>query len=391
MHYPLTEDRRRAAVTLLERVLGTRPAIVGEEPLGHAWAPVTRLTLDRALPSGGNSVIVKTRRVEGEGHGGPTHLRREHTGLRLAAPANVAPRVLGFDDAAGVIAITDLGRWPTVEAVLLGNDDRAASYAMVELGRAVGRLHAATLRTTEQSPPAAGDLHDPLGDWSSIEAVCDEHGFPDARVARDDIAALHARLAAPAPFVGLVHADLNPTNALVTPDGVKLVDFEGAMHGHLGLDAAFMRYPFPTYSAHWGTLPDDVARDTDRAYRAALAPALPEGTLSRYDDMLATGAAAMLVLRVQRLAKLVDPAQPPHERWRRRAQLVQQIRVFEQLAACPLPALGAWFTRLAHSMSDRWLDATVPPPAPFPALRAAHSRPPIAGPAPITGGRRPAP
>ena len=148
----------------------------------------------------------------------------------------------------------------------------------------------------------------------------------------------------PAPFVGLVHADLNPTNALVTPDGVKLVDFEGSGRGHLGWDAAFLRYPFPTYSAHWATLPYAVSRDADRACRAVLAPALPPGALAQYDDALATGAAAVLVLRAQRLAKLADDAQPPPERWRRRAQLVQQIRVFEQLAARTFPMLVAWFT-----------------------------------------------
>jgi len=373
VHHPLTEDRRRIVLTLLERVCGDRPAIVAEQPVGHAWAPVTRLRLDRVLPDGGSTVIVKTRRVDGEGHGGPAHLRREYAGLCLAASAGVAPRVLGFDDAAGVIAITDLGPWPTVEAVLLGDDDAAARRAMVELGRAVGRLHAATRMVTQPrtSPEAACDVPlDPIVDWASIEAVCDAHGFPDARVARADVAALHARLVWPAPYIGLVHMDLNPTNALVTPDGVKLVDFEGATRGHLGFDAAFLHYPFPTYSAHWATLPDDVAREADRAYRAALAPALPRGALARYDDMLATGAAAALVLRVQRLAKLVDPAQPPEERWRRRAQLVQQIRVFEQLAAHPLPVLGAWFTRLAGAMADRWLDATTPAPAPFPAFRS---------------------
>jgi hypothetical protein len=373
VHHPLTEERRRIALTLLERVLGERPAIVAEQAVGHAWAPVTRLVLDRVLPDGGSSVIVKTRRVDGDGHGGPAHLRREYAGLCLAASANVAPRVLGFDDATGVIAVTDLGRSPTVEAVLLGDDDSAASRAMIELGRAVGALHAATLTVAPHrtGPEAACDVQlDPIVDWASIEAVCDEHGFPDARVARDDVAALHARLARPAPFIGLVHTDLNPTNALVTPDGVKLVDFEGARRGHLGFDVAFFHYPFPTYSAHWATLPDVVVRETDRAYRAVLASALPRGALAGYDDMLATGAAAALALRVERLARLVDPAQPPAERWRRRAQLVQQIRVFEQFAACPLPVLAAWFTRLARAMTDRWLDATTPPPTPFPAFRS---------------------
>jgi hypothetical protein len=48
--------------------------------------------------------------------------------------------------------------------------------------------------------------------------------------------------------------------------------------------------------------------------------------------------------------------------------------VFEQLAARPLPVLGAWFTRLARAMADRWPDATTPAPAPFPAFRPRHGQ-----------------
>lgn len=114
-----------------------------------------------------------------------------------------------------------------------------------------------------------------------------------------------------------------------------------------------------------------IGFDDDRAYRAVLAQALPPGALAQYDDALAAGAAAVLVLRVQRLAKLADDAQPPHERWRRRAQLVQQIRVFEQLAVRSLPVLIAWFTRLACAVTERWLDATTPPPPLFPAFRSS--------------------
>jgi hypothetical protein len=125
--------------------------------------------LDRALPDGGSSVIVKTRRVEGEGHGGPAHLRREYAGLCLGASANVAPRVLGFDDAAGVIAVADLGRSPTVEAVLLGDDERAASRAMAELGRAVSFPRIAkNERSSTRS--GAGVLRSLLRERCGIEA-----------------------------------------------------------------------------------------------------------------------------------------------------------------------------------------------------------------------------
>src|SRR5882757_5849717 len=138
MEYPLTEVRRRVVLDLLGPLLGERPSIVDEEPVGHVWAPVTRVTLDREIPGVGRTVVVKTRRVEGEGYGGPAHLRREQAGLRIAEATNATPRLIAADDAVGVVVTGDLGRWPTLESVLIGDDGNAAAAAMVELGGAVG-------------------------------------------------------------------------------------------------------------------------------------------------------------------------------------------------------------------------------------------------------------
>jgi Phosphotransferase enzyme family len=74
--------------------------------------------------------------------------------------------------------------------------------------------------------------------------ACAELGFPDARVARDDIAFVRSQLDAPGPYAALVHNDLNPTNALVTDRGIRLVDFEGSGFGHIGFDASFLHYPW---------------------------------------------------------------------------------------------------------------------------------------------------
>jgi hypothetical protein len=119
-----------------------------------------------------------------------------------------------------------------------------------------------------------------------------------------------------------------------------------------------------------GERPSIVA-EADRAYRRELAQGLPAGAMANYDEVLATGAAAMLAVRVQRLTVLGASGQSAHDQWRRRAQLVLQVRVFEQLAAqagC-FETLADWFTRLANAMADRWDDATSPPPALFPVFR----------------------
>ncbi|MET7420068.1 hypothetical protein [Dactylosporangium sp. NPDC005555] len=119
-------------------------SLVAEVPLGHDWAPVTRLMFDRDLPGVGRTVVVKTRRVDGAGHGGPTHLRREEAALRTAAPTGVTARLIASDQASGVVVTTDLEDWPTLESVLLGANAEAATRAVVEFGVAVGRLHAGT-------------------------------------------------------------------------------------------------------------------------------------------------------------------------------------------------------------------------------------------------------
>jgi hypothetical protein len=382
MRYPLTEVRRQAVLDLVGPLVGDKCSIVAEEPVGHEWAPVTRLTFDREIPGVGRTAVVKTRRVDGEGYGGPVHLRREQAGLRIAGATKVTPRLIAADDAAGVVLATDLGRWPTVESVLLGNDADAAARAVIELGRAVGRLHASTHHSEEshrKALVALGLPADRLGQWAGVdrwnevERASAALGFPDASVARDDIAFVLDRLAHPAPFVALVHTDLNPTNALVTAEGVKLVDFEGSIFGHIGVDISFLHYPFPNHSAHWAVLPGEVVVEADLAYRRELALVLHSDVMAGYDEMVAIGAAAALAVRVQRLAKIAEHDQPPRDRWRRRAQLVQQIRVFEHLAAksgC-LSALADWFAHLAEAMEGRWADATSPPPRLFPAFRAS--------------------
>jgi hypothetical protein len=101
-----------------------------------------------------------------------------------------------------------------------------------------------------------------------------------------------SRLDEPGTYGALVHLDLNPTNALVTDDAVRLVDFEGAGFGHIGFDASFLHYPFPDHSPNWSVLPDHIVQAADRAYREALpAPPspVPLGDRSHYRHLQPLG------------------------------------------------------------------------------------------------------
>ncbi|WP_116949458.1 phosphotransferase family protein [Jiangella endophytica] len=393
MHYPLTPARRDAVLHGLTVICGRRPVVVAADGVGHDWAPVTRLVFDRELPGLGaddraaRSIIVKTRRVDGAGHGGPAYLRREVAALRTLGRSRVAARVILVDDEAGVVVQSDLGSRPTLEQVLLGDDRERAASAMVEYGRAVGRLHASTLGrrldheaalaefgpadvTTGGGSGTRGTRH-----WSVVEDACTDLGLPDARIARDDLALVRSHLDDPGAYAALVHDDLNPTNALVTEHGVRLVDFEGSRYGHIGFDVSFLHYPFPHHSPNWSVLPVDVVDDADRAYRDVLAESLPVDALPAYDEMLAVGAATALAGRVTRLPLIASPDQPAYDSWRRRAQLVQQLGVFRRLAARAgiLPDLAHWSTELAEAMVIRWPDAGAPPPRLYPAFAGTPS------------------
>jgi hypothetical protein len=378
--YPLTEQRREAVLEALAGLCGQRPAIVEERHVGHSWAPVTRVLLDAQYDGVGRSVIVKTRRVDGEGFGGPAHLRREIVGLRVARTTGIAAQVLHVDDVIGFVIQSDLGSWPTLESVLLGNDATRATEATVGFARAVGRLHSATVGRHDDYRAALAGFGSAdvstggrvgsqgIWRWDEVERACDDLGLPEPGPGLDDdIGRLRADLHDPRRHGGLVHHDLNPTNALVTDDGIRLVDFEGCSFGHIGMDASFLHYPFPTYSAHWAVLPPSVVESAEIAYQEELGTA--RDALVHYDEMLAVGAATLLVTRTLRLPLLASPGQSAHDRWRRRAQLVQQIEVFRRLAdrAGVLPAMSRWFGCLAEAMVERWSAAGSPPPL-FPAF-----------------------
>ncbi|WP_238342164.1 phosphotransferase family protein [Actinopolymorpha rutila] len=367
-------------MAVLTRLAGRPCRLVSEQPIGHEWAPVSRLVLDRELPGVGSTVVVKTRRVDGEGHGGPAYLRREAAGLCTAEESGVAPRVVHVDDDAGTVIQTDLGAWPSLQDHLLADDPDSAAAGMVALATAVGRLHASTLDRGDDHQRTldafAADVDTGLAysfggrRWDVVEQACTELDLPPARSARADVLQIIERVNDSAALAALTHMDLNPTNVLVTDSGARLVDFEGCRFGHPGIDAAFLHYPFPHHSKPWGLLPEAVIESADSAYRCALAHSGAEPLLHEYDQLLADGAAITLIGRITRLSMVASPGQSRHDSWRRRGQIVQQIRTYSQLAERSGQGSGftGWLRKLETAMIDRWPDAADPPPPMFPAF-----------------------
>lgn len=354
------------------------------EPLGGEWAPVTRLRLNLPVEGAGRSVVVKTTRDNADDWGDIEFLRRERIALDLLAGAAVAPALLGGDDGSELVVMAD-AEGPSLESVLLGADSTAATEAVVGLGDTLGRLHAATVGREPEHLDALARAGSPrpaahrygmwagVDGWADIEQAANELRFPDAERARDDITRVRRHLVDPGPFLALTHTDVSPPNAIVTQRGVLLVDFEGSGFRHVGLDLAWLHFPFPNYSAHYAVLPDDVVRAADAAYRDRLAAAVPQAADDHeYDTMLVVGLAAALVVRTHRLHRLAGPGQKSFDSWRRRTQLVQQIGVFVDRCGRTgqLPHLAGWFADLAAAMAARWPDAGTPPAPLFPAYSA---------------------
>lgn len=387
---PLAPDALTRALELLDRRTGVGFEHRSIEALGGDWAPVSRVALDRDVVidgrSAGSSVVVKTRRMDdggGRAWVGGHHLANEEIAMRLLSGSGVAPQLIASDLVSGVVVMSDLTPAPTVDDIIRGDDPTEATAALVALARAMGRMHALTAHLGEDeraaiTSSAPRDPHVLFGHWpgadawADVERACAALGFPDARVARKDIAAVVAELAEPGPLLALTHTDTGPMNALLTrADMATFVDWEGCGFRHIGWDASWLHFPFPNCSDRWSVLPVAVVDAADDAYRAEVAEAIPvlgeEGT---YRSMLAVGCAASLAVRVQRLPLLATEGQPPYDSWRRRTQLIHQIQVFVAVAAAAnrLEELATWFADLADAMRHRWPDAWNPPPAVYSAF-----------------------
>lgn len=380
----LDDDRRDQVIAVLSKLTDEAIDVIDEDHVGHDYAPVTRLRFDRHLSGIGDSVMIKTRRTDGDGHGGPPYLRREAAGLLTARDSGVTPQMLHFDDVAGLVIQTDVRPGPTLQELLMGANPDAAATGMIATAEAIGRLHAATAdrgdehqRTLEgfdaDSDSGASYVHD-ADHWSRLETACRDLDLPPAEPAREDALALFARVAVAGDSAALIHLDPNPTDVLMNEAGARLVDFEGCRFGLAGIDASFLIYPFPHHSHPWGLLPETLAAEVEDANLRALADGGATRILADYDQMVTDGAAITLIGRVRRLRLLAEPDQEPPNSWRRRGQVVQQIQTFTRVAerSNTLPELTAWLNRLAAAMADRWPDATTPPPPLYPAF--ANSR-----------------
>jgi aminoglycoside phosphotransferase (APT) family kinase protein len=203
---------------------------------------------------------------------------------RHRAGHSVAPELLAYDLKQGVLVYNDLGDGlaSLVEPLLHGTAQEA-EQALTAYAEALAALHRATIGCRDNHSailregfPTA-EVPPPAHRW--IENVARvPHALLGGEFPEDEANLILEHLRQPGCWQALVHGDPCPDNVLFASDGrAELIDFEFARPGHALLDAAYWRMGFPTC---WcaGTVPAEVRHRIDRAYRAAIADAVPKAT-----------------------------------------------------------------------------------------------------------------
>jgi hypothetical protein len=284
-----TDDAVSFAAASLSRAAGEPIAIEdlsilgGEQRRNHVVRAVTR-----GSSGDHQGVVIKATRAADYDAASEDAVAKGGIGREWAAASvldqrgTCTARFLAGDAAAGVMVFADLGAdAPWLAAPLLHGSASEAEAALLAYAVSLGRLHAATVGCHEayaacvrEAYPAARAPRSVGEAWLAGAAAIGPSllggALPDA-----ELAVLFQRLHDPGPWLALVHGDPCPDNVLLTAQGAALLDFEFAAPGHALIDAVYWRIGFPTC---WcaGRVPDTVAELVERAYRDAVASAIPD-------------------------------------------------------------------------------------------------------------------
>jgi hypothetical protein len=290
-----------------------------------------------------------------------------HRGLELS------PRFLAGDLESRLFVLEDLGRGPTLEGLLRGDDARAAFGGLMNTARLTGQLHARTLGTQAEYelvrqalPPRhervrvenARFLLEHEGRLLRWLAAVEMEAAPGLH---EDLEAVARTLADPGPFLAFTHGDMAPSNVLVTPAGPRLIDFEYAGMRHALYDALMWLVTVP--------FPDELVARADITYRITLSA---HCEAAQVDSQWARARATVALARTVNLFQWLHPRVLEEDReWA--PGLSERAALLHHLARCRallapadgFPGLARTLETLESRLRERW---TVRPYV-WPALR----------------------
>ena len=241
------------------------PVIVKHAPPFIARAP--------EIPLDPSRLAFEARALEAFGDGGSL--------AALAREAVRPPRLLAFDADAHALVMEDVGEAPDLGAWLHAapRTPDAVRDAGRTLGAFVGSLHRASLGDARLAARFRNLVIQETRldvQYRAVAEMCASGGVPDAPVLGATAVALGEMLLAPGRC--LLMGDLWPASILVTPEGLRLIDWEFAHFGRPLQDVAHLAAHL---WMHAHRAPDAARADAAltllgaflQAYRRALGPA----------------------------------------------------------------------------------------------------------------------
>ncbi|GHF75458.1 hypothetical protein GCM10018790_61640 [Kitasatospora xanthocidica] len=253
-----------------ERLLATRLS----DPVDLGGS--RRTTVLRCRTADGRSVVLKAYT------GGSDALRgftAEAAGLALGL---AGPEVLGVDPEVPLLVLADLGDAPTLADVLLGDDPKAAEEGLLAWARGLGRLAARSVDRRAELTRLWARYDRGMPSWddepwiprvvAALPGRLEAAGVTAPPGLADELARIGT--AGGEEYPAFSPGDTCPDNNLLTPDGLRLIDFEAASFQSVFLTAAYCRMPFSTCWCVFA-LPAGLARRIEEAYRAEVVPVYP--------------------------------------------------------------------------------------------------------------------
>ncbi len=371
-HMILPAPIRRAVEDALSVRFG-RDVQIASEVQNFSHSSVFRCTLQSSCSAVPETVIVRVPRG-GTARSGRTGLHNEQTALEYlsAIGSSLAPRFLAGSSAAGFLVTEDLGTQPSLLDLLLGKDAEAARQGSIDFAHGLGRLHAETAGRSRQPGNALPVVPVPVAEhWLQVQVAVAKLGLPFPQGVESDVEALTSFLAESNDYLALSSGDCSVVNCKITSDGVRFFDFEEACFRHPLIDAAVLRYPYPTGGPPL-RLPYEVALQMESTYLTELVQACPVIQYENYYERgMAVVCAAWTIVRLARLPK-VD-AGPDRDPWlllppdwsapvpsrSRRRQLVAILEtcVVSAHRAGAFEAFAAWCESLLTALRHRWTEA----------------------------------
>jgi len=339
----------------------------------------SRTSVLRCERADGGSVIVKAFTEE------PESLRcftAEAAGLSLGL---AGPEILGVDAEFPLIVMTDLGAASTLADVLLGDDPTAAEDGLLAWARGLGQLAAASVHRRAELAGLWARYDKGMPSWAdepwieqnatALLALLDDAGIAAPPGLAEELARIATTIGTKYP--AFTPGDTCPDNNLLTPDGLRLIDFEEACYQSVFLTAAYCRMPF---SGCWCvfTLPADLAAEIEQAYRAEVVgvyPALADDEV--WQAGLTEAVAAWTLDTTVRLLPRATEDGPLHRTRRPVPTRRQVLRHRWEMAVglAEFPAFAETMRLLLSEVAAAWEAAPLPGYPAFRTRSPLHGRP----------------